>query len=136
MHLSVAPVGRAVAAELALKLEAPDLAFNWSGLMAADMASKARVFQALTGGGMDAGAAAGLEVWRCRTHAPIARLSCSTHNTIRGPGPPALASAGDTLRPPAWTGATTAGGARDGASRNRAALGAAALAAARPLVTL
>ena len=120
MHLSVAPVGRAVAAELALKLEAPDLAFNWSGLMAVGTAA----------------AAAGLEVWRCRTHAPIARLSCSTHNTIREPGPPELASAGDTLRPPAWTGATTAGGARDGASRNRAALGAAALAAARPLVTL
>ena len=43
----------------------PGLAFDWSGLMAADVASKARAFQALTGGGMDAGAAAaaaGLEV--------------------------------------------------------------------------
>ena len=55
--MSVAPVGKAVAAEPALKLEAPGLAFDWSGLMAADVASKARAFQALTGGGMDAGAA-------------------------------------------------------------------------------
>ena len=65
VHLSVAPVGKAVAAELALKLDTPGLAFDWSGLMAADVASKARAFQALTGGGMDAGAAAaaaGLEV--------------------------------------------------------------------------
>ena len=50
-------MGRAIAAELALKLETPDLTFDWSGLMAADVASKARAFQALTGGGMDAGAA-------------------------------------------------------------------------------
>ena len=65
VHLSVAPVGKAVAAELALKLDTPGLAFDWSGLMAADVASKARAFQALTGGGMNAGAAAaaaGLEV--------------------------------------------------------------------------
>ena len=41
-HLSVAPVGKAVAAELALKLDTPGLAFDWSGLMAADVASKAR----------------------------------------------------------------------------------------------
>jgi len=63
--LSVAPVGKAVTAEPALKLDTPGLAFDWSGLMAADVASRARAFQALTGGGMDAGAAAaaaGLEV--------------------------------------------------------------------------
>ena len=61
--MSVAPVGRAVAAELALKLDTPGLVFDWSGLMAADVASKARAFQALTGAGMNAGkAAAGLEV--------------------------------------------------------------------------
>ena len=57
VHLSVAPIGKAVAAEPALKLDTPGLAFDWSGLMAADVASKARAFQALTGGGMDAGAA-------------------------------------------------------------------------------
>ena len=65
VHLSVAPIGRAVAAELALKLETPGLAFDWSGLMAADVASKARAFQALAGAGMNtkaAAAAAGLEV--------------------------------------------------------------------------
>ena len=65
VHLSVAPIGRAVAAELALKLDTPGLAFDWSGLMAADVASKARAFQALTGAGMNtkaAAAAAGLEV--------------------------------------------------------------------------
>ena len=50
-------MGKPVAAELALKLDTPGLTFDWSGLMAADMASKARAFQALTGGGMDAGAA-------------------------------------------------------------------------------
>ena len=63
--MSVAPVGKAVTAELALKLDTPGLAFDWSGLMAADVASKARAFQALTGGGMEAdaaAAAAGLEV--------------------------------------------------------------------------
>ena len=65
VHLSVAPIGRTVAAELAIKLDTPGLAFDWSGLMAADMASKARAFQALTGAGMNtkaAAAAAGLEV--------------------------------------------------------------------------
>ena len=64
-HLSVAPVGRAVAAELGRKLEVAGFAFDRSGLMAADVASKARAFQALTAGGMDAGAAAaaaGLDV--------------------------------------------------------------------------
>ena len=58
-------MGKAVAAELALKLDMPGLAFDRSGLMAAAVAGKARAFQALTGGGMDAGAAAaaaGLEV--------------------------------------------------------------------------
>ena len=55
VHLSVAPVGKAVAAELALKLDTPDLAFDWSGLMAADVASKARALQALTGGGRGRG---------------------------------------------------------------------------------
>ena len=64
VHLSVAPVGKAVAAELALKLDTPGLSFDWSGLMAADIASKARAFQALAGAGMNAGkaAAVGLEV--------------------------------------------------------------------------
>ena len=59
--MSVAPVGKA-AAELALKLDTPGLVFDWSGLMAADVASKARAFQALTGAGMNTKAAAGLEV--------------------------------------------------------------------------
>ena len=63
VHLSVAPVGKTAAAELALKPDTPGLTFDWSGLMAADVASKARAFQALTGAGMNAGkAAAGLEV--------------------------------------------------------------------------
>ena len=48
--------------ELTLKLDTPGLAFDWSCLMTADVASKARAFQALTGGGMDADAAAGLGV--------------------------------------------------------------------------
>lgn len=62
VHLSIAPAARLVAGELALKLDLPGLALDLSGLMAADVASKARAFQALTGGGMDAGAAAaGLE---------------------------------------------------------------------------
>ena len=55
VHLSVAPVGKAVAAELALKLDMPGLAFDRSGLMAADVAGKARAFQALTGGGRSGG---------------------------------------------------------------------------------
>lgn len=63
--MSIAPARQLVATELALKLDLPGLALDLSGLMAADVASKARAFQALTGGGMDAGAAAaaaGLEV--------------------------------------------------------------------------
>ena len=76
VHLSIAPVGKAVAAELALKLDTPDLAFDWSGLMAADVASKARAFQALTGGGMDAGAAAAAAGLEVQAMAPPA--TCST----------------------------------------------------------
>ena len=111
VHLSVAPIGRAVAAELALKLEVPGLAFDWSGLMAADVASKARAFQALTGAGMNtkaAAAAAGLEVWRWRERlsARTVRPSSCSHSIIRGMAKPASGSAGATLRPWAWTGAS------------------------------
>ena len=41
-HLSVEPLGRIVAAELAEKLDAPSLRFNFDALMASDLAGRAR----------------------------------------------------------------------------------------------
>ena len=54
-HMSLAPVGRIVAAELAAKLDIPNLRFDWSGLMAGDITGKARAFKSLVGGGMARG---------------------------------------------------------------------------------
>ena len=51
-----------VSAELSLKLEA-EVRLDWSELRAADVASRARAFQSLVGGGMslsDAAAASGV----------------------------------------------------------------------------
>ena len=52
----VAPIGRLVEHELQAKLH-PDLALTWDELLASDIQGRARVFQSLTGGGMDAGKA-------------------------------------------------------------------------------
>ena len=57
-HLSLTPMGRMVAAELADKLEIPGLRFNWSNLMAGDITGKARAFRSLVQGGMDVAKAA------------------------------------------------------------------------------
>ena len=59
-HMSLAPVGRIVAAELAAKLDIPNLRFDWSGLMAGDITGKARAFKSLVGGGMAVEEAASL----------------------------------------------------------------------------
>ena len=62
LHSCIAPLGRLVAAELTAKLESP-IVFGWAELAAADVASKARAFQSLVGGGMslqDAAAASGI----------------------------------------------------------------------------
>ena len=59
LHASVQPVARLVAAELSAKLE-QDIGLDLTGLHASDIMGKARAFQSLTGGGMDADRAAEL----------------------------------------------------------------------------
>ena len=62
LHSCIAPLGRLVAAELTAKLDG-DVSLSWAELRAGDVASKARAFQSLVGGGMslqDAAAASGI----------------------------------------------------------------------------
>ncbi|MCY3845694.1 MAG: hypothetical protein OXH69_19385 [Acidobacteria bacterium] len=51
---SVAPLARTVADELGRALDVPDLRLRFDALGSADVAGRARAFQSLTGGGMDA----------------------------------------------------------------------------------
>ena len=53
LHGTIAPVGRIVAAELAAKLDAPDLRLTFKALMASDVQGRARAYQSLTKAGMD-----------------------------------------------------------------------------------
>ena len=57
LHSVIAPLGRVVAHELSLKLEA-DINLDWAELRAGDISGRARAFQSLVGGGMDMTAAA------------------------------------------------------------------------------
>ena len=57
LHSVIAPLGRIVAHELTMKLEA-DIALDWAELRAGDITGRARAFQSLVGGGMDMSAAA------------------------------------------------------------------------------
>ena len=57
---SVAPVAKIVAAELADKLDVPDLTFNHDAMSASDISGRARAFQSLVKGGMDVAQAAAL----------------------------------------------------------------------------
>ena len=57
---SVQPVALGVAAELADKLDIPDLAFNHDAMSASDISGRARAFQSLVKGGMDVSKAAAL----------------------------------------------------------------------------
>ena len=59
LHTVIAPLGRLVAYELALKLES-DVALDWVELRAGDISGRARAFQSLVGGGMDVAQAASL----------------------------------------------------------------------------
>ena len=56
----VAPLGRAVQAELRLKLDSPGLVLTWDELRASDLAGRARAFQSMVGGGMEVSKAASL----------------------------------------------------------------------------
>lgn len=60
LHATVTPLLDAMAAEAAHKLAEPSLAFDTTGLHAADVQGRARAFQSLVGGGMDIERAAGL----------------------------------------------------------------------------
>ena len=60
LHATVTPLLDAMAAEAAHKLAAPGLAFDTTGLHAADVQGRARAFQSLVGGGMDVSEAAAL----------------------------------------------------------------------------
>ena len=59
MHATVTPLARIVAEELSAKFEV-DIGLSFDGLFAADLAGRARAFQSLVNGGMDATKAAGL----------------------------------------------------------------------------
>ena len=60
LHGAVQPVADLLAAELAVKLDTPGLALSFDRLMASDVQGRARAFQSMTGGGMDAARAAEL----------------------------------------------------------------------------
>ena len=57
---TIAPLGRIIETELRSKLNDPAIAIDWSELRAADIASRARAFQSMVGGGMDIAKAAAL----------------------------------------------------------------------------
>ena len=59
-HLGLEPLGAIVAAELAEKLDVPNLRLDFSALMASDLAGRARAFKALTEGGLSRRRAMGL----------------------------------------------------------------------------
>ena len=60
LHGTVAPLGRQVAAELALKLDMPGLALRFDDLYASDLSGRARAFQSMIGGGLPIEQAAAL----------------------------------------------------------------------------
>ena len=65
LHLTLQPVGRIVAQQIADALEVEGLAFDFSGIGAADIAAKARAWGTLTKGGVspqDAGEITGLPI--------------------------------------------------------------------------
>ena len=65
LHLTLQPVGRIIAQQIGDALGVDDLAFDFSGIGAADIAAKARAWGTLTKGGVspqDAGAITGLPI--------------------------------------------------------------------------
>ena len=65
LHLTLAPVGRIVAQQVGDALDVPGLAFDFSGIGAADIAAKGRVFGQLVSNGVsiaDAAEVAGLPI--------------------------------------------------------------------------
>ena len=60
LHGSVQPVANLVQHELRTKLDSPNLSLNFDALFASDISGKARAFQSMVGGGMDAAKAAAL----------------------------------------------------------------------------
>ena len=60
LHGSVQPLGDLLAAELAVKLEAPGLRLTFDRLFASDLSGRARAFGSLVQGGMDKDRAAAL----------------------------------------------------------------------------
>lgn len=60
LHGSVAPLAELLSVELAGKLDAPGLRLGFDRLFASDVAGRARAFQSLTNGGMEAARAAEL----------------------------------------------------------------------------
>ena len=60
LHSTISPVSRVVADEMAVKLNTPGLAFDFSALFASDLSGRARAFQSMVGGGMDVAKAAAL----------------------------------------------------------------------------
>ena len=60
LHSTISPAARVIAGELAVKLDTPGLAFDFSALFASDLSGRARAFQSMVGGGMTVERAAAL----------------------------------------------------------------------------
>ncbi len=60
LHSTISPVARVVADEMALKLDTPGLAFDFSALFASDLSGRARAFQSMVNGGKSVDEAAAL----------------------------------------------------------------------------
>ena len=60
LHGSVNPLGDLLAAELAVKLDVPDLRLSFDRLFASDLSGRARAFQSMVNGGLSTDKAAGL----------------------------------------------------------------------------
>lgn len=60
VHGAVIPVSRIIGTEIADKLAAPGLAFDFGGLYASDVVGRAQAFKGMVAGGMDVERAAGL----------------------------------------------------------------------------
>ena len=60
LHSTISPIAKMISGELAVKLDTPGLAFDFSALFASDLSGRARAFQSMVGGGMAVDKAASL----------------------------------------------------------------------------
>ena len=60
LHLTIGPVARELAGQIAARFDLPGFAFNFDSLFAGDLSGRARAFQSMVGGGMSVEEAARL----------------------------------------------------------------------------